>query len=202
MNSLFFCTGIKNNATSSPGFLGQRFDNLQRAALFKSFWRHRFNNLPRAALLTSLVQYNKTLSKFGQQQLVIVNYACGFNQSEIGKYFEWIIIIVITGISYIEDRCIGVPLYMFVAASFCFLVLTASSFTFSTHLSSTSFQVSLLIHAFLSLLTLSTTFLQVDQYISLILLHSCSTSSSACSSSSDPHFGPWACMCSISFMLT
>ena len=26
------------------------------------------------------------LSKFGEQQLVMVNYACGFNQSETGKY--------------------------------------------------------------------------------------------------------------------
>ena len=34
----------------------------------------------------------KFLSKFGEQQLVVVNYACGFNQSETGKYFEWIII--------------------------------------------------------------------------------------------------------------
>ena len=34
----------------------------------------------------------KILSKFGQQQLVMVNYACGLNQSEMGKYFEWIII--------------------------------------------------------------------------------------------------------------
>ena len=31
------------------------------------------------------------LSKFGEQQLVIVNDACGFNQSETGKYFEQII---------------------------------------------------------------------------------------------------------------
>jgi len=28
------------------------------------------------------------LSKFGEQQLVVVNYACGLNQSEAGKYFE------------------------------------------------------------------------------------------------------------------
>jgi len=34
------------------------------------------------ALLTSLVR------KFGQQQLVMVNYARGFNQLETGKYFE------------------------------------------------------------------------------------------------------------------
>ena len=33
----------------------------------------------------------KILSKFGEQQLVMVNYACGLNQSETGKYFEWII---------------------------------------------------------------------------------------------------------------
>ena len=43
------------------------------------FWRHWFNMA-------------KILSNFGQQQLVMVNYACGFNQSETGKYFEWIII--------------------------------------------------------------------------------------------------------------
>ena len=32
----------------------------------------------------------KILSKSGEQQLVMVNYACGLNQSETGKYFEWI----------------------------------------------------------------------------------------------------------------
>ena len=42
------------------------------------FWRHWFNMA-------------KILSKFGEQQLVMVNYACGFNQSERGKYFELII---------------------------------------------------------------------------------------------------------------
>ena len=30
----------------------------------------------------------KILSNFGEQQLVMVNYACGFNQSETEKYFE------------------------------------------------------------------------------------------------------------------
>ena len=35
----------------------------------------------------------KILSKFGEQQLVMVNYACGLNQSETGKYFECIIIL-------------------------------------------------------------------------------------------------------------
>ena len=28
----------------------------------------------------------KILSKFGEQQLVTVNYACGFNQSEMGRF--------------------------------------------------------------------------------------------------------------------
>ena len=37
----------------------------------------------------------KIRSKFGEQQLVMVNYACGLNQSERGKYFEWIIIHII-----------------------------------------------------------------------------------------------------------
>ena len=44
---------------SSPGFLGQRFNKLQRAALLTSFWRHRLSNLQQTALLTSLVQYDK-----------------------------------------------------------------------------------------------------------------------------------------------
>ena len=33
----------------------------------------------------------KILSKFGEEQLVMLNYACGLNQSETGKYFEGII---------------------------------------------------------------------------------------------------------------
>ena len=85
-----------NDATLRPGFLGQWFNNLwrqwfnnlQRAALLTSFLHQWFNNLQRTALLTSLVQYDRIL---GQQQLFMVNYACGFNQLEMGKYFEWII---------------------------------------------------------------------------------------------------------------
>ena len=46
------------------------------------FWHHWFNMA-------------NILSKFGEQQLVMVNYPCGFNQSETGKYFEWIIILII-----------------------------------------------------------------------------------------------------------
>ena len=41
------------------------------------FWRH------------FLIKQNS--SKFGHQLLVMVNYACAFSQSELGKYFEWII---------------------------------------------------------------------------------------------------------------
>ena len=48
-------------------------------SLGQHFWRHWFNMA-------------KIHSKSGEQQLVIVNYARGFNQSEKGKYFEWIII--------------------------------------------------------------------------------------------------------------
>jgi len=44
------------------------------------------------ALLLSSVEYDKILCKSDQKQLVMVNYACGFNQSETGKYFECIII--------------------------------------------------------------------------------------------------------------
>ena len=95
---LFVFPLTKYNTTFSPGFLSQRFNNLWRAVLLTSFiqygedfdvigsiifgrlhfWRHWFNMV-------------KILSKFGEQQLVMVNYACGLNQSETGKYFEWII---------------------------------------------------------------------------------------------------------------
>ena len=91
---------LLNDTTLCPGFLGlwfstlwrQWFNNLQRATLLTSFWHQWFNNLQRTALLTSLVQYDRIL---GQQQLLMVNYACGFNQSETGKYFEWIIMSVL-----------------------------------------------------------------------------------------------------------
>ena len=33
-------------------------------------------------------EYDNILSKFGQQQLIVVNYACGFNQSETGNIIE------------------------------------------------------------------------------------------------------------------
>ena len=48
--SLFVFPLTKYNTTLSPGFLGERFNNLQRAALLTSFWRHWFNNFRRATL--------------------------------------------------------------------------------------------------------------------------------------------------------
>ena len=42
---------------------------------------HRFNNLQLAALLTSSVQFNKIISKFGEEQLVMVKYPSDFNHS-------------------------------------------------------------------------------------------------------------------------
>ena len=73
-SELFVFVLIKNNTTSSPGFLGERCNNLQQAAL-----------------LMSSIQYIKIISKFGQQ-LVMVNrpfYSCvlsylAMNASEAG----------------------------------------------------------------------------------------------------------------------
>lgn len=81
MSSLFFLL-TKNNTTSFPG--------------------PQFNNLQQVALFTSLVQYDKIFSK---QQLDMVNYVlCGFNQSEKGKYCEWIIIIFI--VLFSQNLCL------------------------------------------------------------------------------------------------
>ena len=87
--TLFVFPLTKYNTTLSPGFLGQRFNNLRRAAILTSFWRHWFNNFRWTPHWFNMA---KILSRFGEQQLVMVNYACGFNQSDTGKYFEWIII--------------------------------------------------------------------------------------------------------------
>ena len=78
---LFVLLLTKCNTTLSH--LGQQFNNLQQAALSMLFRHHWFNM---ALLLTSSVQYDKVLFKFGQQQLVMVNYAYGFNQSEMQGY--------------------------------------------------------------------------------------------------------------------
>ena len=41
-----FLKEFRHYATLSPCFLGQQFNNLRRAALLMSFWRHRFNYSP------------------------------------------------------------------------------------------------------------------------------------------------------------
>ena len=76
---LFQLTNYHNNSTSSQGFHCQRFSNLQPGCTFD-------------IILISSVQYDKILSRFGQRWPVMVNYTCGFKQSETGKHFEWIII--------------------------------------------------------------------------------------------------------------
>ena len=82
----------KNNTDSSPDFLGQRFNNLQHfwrhrdviGLIWQNFWRHhrRFN-------------MTKFFPKFDQQQLVMLNYACGFNQSETWNVLNPVINVLI-----------------------------------------------------------------------------------------------------------
>ena len=60
LRSLFFRSPLtKYNTTLSPGFLGQRFNNVRRAALLTSFGRHWFNNFRWSPLLTFLIQYGE-----------------------------------------------------------------------------------------------------------------------------------------------
>ena len=68
------------NSSIISGLLFWRHFDITGSIIFGRlhFWCHWFNMA-------------KILSKFGEQQLVMVNYACGFNQSEMGKYFKWII---------------------------------------------------------------------------------------------------------------
>ena len=70
---------VNSSIICSRLHFGRHFD-LIGSVIFGGlhFWRRWFN-------------VAKTLSKLGEQQMVMVNYACGFNQSETGKYFEWII---------------------------------------------------------------------------------------------------------------
>ena len=95
--SLFFCS--PKITQSLPQFF---FVNGSIICSGLHFWRHCFN-------------MTKILSKFGQQQLVMVNYACGFNQSETGKYFEWIIIIIIF---LIKDSCTTTIIIIIFTATF------------------------------------------------------------------------------------
>ena len=68
------------------------------------FWRHWFN-------------IAKILSKFGEQQLVVVNYACGLNQSETGKYFEWIIRAIIPCSSKMVSKRVIFGAFIFLVSS-------------------------------------------------------------------------------------
>ena len=90
LRSLFFCSpnitqpcpqvfSVNGSIICSGLHFWRHFDVIS-SIIFGGlhFWRHWFN-------------MGKTLSKFVEQQLVMVNYACGFNQSEMGKYFKWII---------------------------------------------------------------------------------------------------------------
>ena len=77
----------QNNTTLAPGFLGQQFNNLQRAAFLTSFWHPWFNKFQRVALLTSLVQYLVNSSWLWWIMSVVLT-----NQKQ--KYFEWIMIII------------------------------------------------------------------------------------------------------------
>ena len=80
-HELFVFLLIKNNTTSSPGFLVNSSKICSRLHIWQHFdvigsiicsgllfWRHRFN-----------------ITKF------LVNYACGLIQSETGKYFKRIV---------------------------------------------------------------------------------------------------------------
>ena len=71
----------------------------------------------------------KILSKFDEQQLVMVNYACGFNQSETGKYFEWIIMEIIIQLSY------SVGITIFWLADLYHVILSCDETTSLTSLS-------------------------------------------------------------------
>ena len=90
--SLFFCSPnitqpcpqgfAVNGSIICSGLHFWRHIDVNGSIIFEGlhFWCHWFNMA-------------KILSKFGEQQLVMVNYAFGFNQSKTGKYFKWIIMI-------------------------------------------------------------------------------------------------------------
>ena len=71
--SLFVFPLTKYNTTLSPGFRGQRFNILHRAALLTSFWRQWFINFQRALLLTWLIQY-------GEDSFQIWRTAAGYGE--------------------------------------------------------------------------------------------------------------------------
>ena len=96
---------IKNQylAIIEWGWVDEEFCRSRRVLSTEAeFWRHWFNNFRWLHFWHHWFNMAKILSKFGEQQLVMVNYVCGFNQSETEKYFEWIIIIIacITNLQY------------------------------------------------------------------------------------------------------
>ena len=90
LRSLFFCSlnitqpcaqvfSVNSSIICSGLHLWRHFDVIGSIIFGRlHFWCHWFNMA-------------KILSKFGEQQLVMVNYELSFNLSETGKYFEWII---------------------------------------------------------------------------------------------------------------
>ena len=74
-----FCHSVLTTKTTEP-----------RPQVFLVNGSITYNQVVLDVILTSSVQYDTILAKFGQLSLVMVNYACGFNQSEMGKYFELI----------------------------------------------------------------------------------------------------------------
>ena len=85
---LFVFLLTKSNTKASPGFLGQRFNNLQRAVFLTSLVQN-------AEVLTSLVQYDIVLSKFGQQQLVM--WLCvWFWPIRNEEIFKWVAMYIFT----------------------------------------------------------------------------------------------------------
>ena len=53
---LFAFPLTKFKTTLSPGFVGEQFNNLQRAALLTSFCGHRFNILSTAAGYLAIIE--------------------------------------------------------------------------------------------------------------------------------------------------
>ena len=76
----------KYNTTLSPGFLGQRFNNLQRVALLTLFWRHQFNNFRRAALLTSFIQYGEDSFQIGPLQDPVTWYRINYTGTQMTQW--------------------------------------------------------------------------------------------------------------------
>ena len=132
---LFVFPLTKYNTTLSPGFLSQRFNNLGRAVLLTSWIQYGEDFDVIGSIIIGRLHFRrhwyhmvKILSKFGEQQLVLVNYACGLNQSETGKYFEWIIMSVTAADIYhhIEDInfCTSSTLNIFTIANNLYMYIS------------------------------------------------------------------------------